>query len=167
MSSHKTYDISQYEIDDPSFVNDLKKSDNHVDKVVDWLQKQGVQAKKKTIRIRGQVKEMSKFSDDGDIEIIWKNKKEIVEVKQRRLNFTSAKDFPYQSIIVDAAHIWEKANPKPITHILTNEKITHCVIVWRKTSSQWKHVEKWDRFKKRKRRFFECPIALLEFRQMT
>jgi len=158
--------LKQYEIDDPNFVDDLKKSDSHVAKVVKWLQGKGITARKQPIKIRDKVENMSAFSDDGDIFIDWQGGEERVEAKQRHINFTSENDFPYGTIIVDAAHNWDNANPKPRFYILTNDAVTHCCVVKGSTYDNWIRVKKWDRFKKRDRWFLECPVGCAKFYSM-
>lgn len=157
-------DLAQYDIDDPGFVNDLKASESHVHKVAQWLRERGHKVREKEIRIRPDVHQMRDYADDGDLEIKERGR---VEVKQRKVQFTSKESFPYDTIIVDVAHTWENANPKPIAYILTNKDTTACLIVETSTSEYWIEVKKWDRFKKRERRFLECPIKYCKFFSMV
>ena len=157
-------DLAQYEVDDPGFVDDLKESKSHVHKVAEWLRGRGHVVHEKEIRIRPDVEQMRAYADDGDLEIEDRGR---VEVKQRKIQFSSKDTFPYNTIIVDVAHTWEKANPKPIAYILTNKDTTACLIVNASTSEHWLEVKKWDRFKKRERRFLECPITHCEFFSMV
>jgi hypothetical protein len=155
-------DVDRYEIDDPNFVQDLKDSCKHVAKVAEWLRSTGKSVKVNPIHIRDNVRNMSQFADGGDIEVDGKR----VEVKQRRVRFFSRESFPYETIIVDAAHIWDKADPKPVAYILTNEEVTGCLIVKADTFEHWTRLEKWDRFKNRNRFFYECPIEHTVFRRI-
>lgn len=155
-------DVDRYEIDDPNFVNDLKESCRHVAKVAEWLRSTGKTVKVNPIHIRDNVRNMSQFADGGDIEVDGKR----VEVKQRRVRFFSKESFPYETIIVDAAHIWDRANPKPVAYILTNLEVTACLIVKSSTFEFWTRSKKWDRFKNRDRFFYECPIEHTSFRKI-
>lgn len=152
-------DLNQYEIDDPTFVDDLKASDKHVDKVIKWLISRGNNIRKKDLKIRPDVNLMSEYSDDGDVEIIYPNGKiGRLEIKQRMLDFTSKADFPYNTIIVDVVHTWDNSVSKPEGYILTNKNITAAILVDGNTSDKWLTVRKWDNKKKRFRNFYECPM---------
>jgi hypothetical protein len=156
-------DLSSYERDDPDFVRDLMASNPHVEKVAAWLRSKGHEAVVRPIQVRDKVENMSKFADDGDIYIGDRR----VEVKRRGLRFTCADDFPYPTVIVDVAHAWDRADPKPEAYILTNEAATHCMIIRDQTSMHWRRVTKMDRFKKRERTFLECPIEHALFRTIS
>lgn len=159
--------LQDYEKNDAGFVDDLKASDLHVQKVVRWLKSIGYEAKKAEIKIRDKVENMFAFSDDGDVLIVLNGKDERVEVKQRHLRFNSKETFPYPTVIIDVAHTWERAEKKPFAYILTNENCSGCVVFYGKDHSQWLRVEKWDRFKKRYRTFLEAPIALAKYCDIT
>jgi hypothetical protein len=154
--------LSQYEIDDASFVDDLLNSESHVAKVASWLRKCGYKPEVSKIRIRDNVENMNEFSDDGDL-FVSDNR---IEAKQRMLDFDSKESFPYQTIIVDVAHTWDRAEQKPLAYILTNKEITCCLVVLGSTFDCWNKISKWDRFKKRHRVFYECPISQTLFYHM-
>lgn len=153
--------LETYEQDDPSFIQDLKDSQRAVMVAARWLLDKGYSVTVKPLRIRPTVEQMSEYSDDGDLEI-----NERIEVKGRKIDFTSKEDFPYPSIIVDVAHSWDNAKPKPAMYILFNKSMTHIALVRRGTSSKWSKVTKMDRFKNRERTFYECPIELVEFQKI-
>lgn len=155
--------LDRYEIDDPSFVGDLIQSDSHVRKVAQWIKRCGYGSPNVAeIRIRDRVENMRDFSDDGDIFAFGKR----LEAKQRMVNFESRETFPYRTIIVDVAHTWDDAEHKPDAYILTNKQATCCLVVLGSTYPEWVRVQKWDRFKKRTRTFYECPIDHTLFYRM-
>ena len=152
-------DLHSYEIDDPTFVDDLKASDKHVDRVILWLKEKGNKVRKKKLQIRPDVEQMSEYADDGDIEIIYPNGRiGRLEIKQRMLNFTSKSDFPYNTIIVDVTHTWDNAEIKPDGYILTNKECTSAILVDSSTRDKWISSRRWDAKKGRYRNFYECPI---------
>jgi len=106
---------------------------------------------------------MSEFSDDGDLEILQR-----IEVKRRMsLTFSSAKDFPYPTLIVDACHCFDKARPKPYAYVILNREMNAAFIVDVKaTRPHWVKTTKQDRFKGRERSFYECPIEHIRVEQM-
>ena len=154
--------LSSYEVNDPTFINDLKLSDTHVSKVKVWLETFGYYVVKPDIRVRDKVENMSEFSDEGDLFIVEGDTRHRIEVKRRLINFSNIHPFPYKTIIVDVAHCWERADPKPLMYILTNKDDTWCYVVTKNTANEWIKTSRWDTKKKRNRNFFECPIHLVK-----
>jgi len=153
--------IWSYQKNDPTFVKDLKESHQHVQKVAGWLQEHGLDAQVQELKIRGEVQEMRKFADNGDIYI----GEHRIEVKQRRVKFTGPDDFPYPTVFVDVAHTWKRALREgcvPFAYIITNKDSTSALVVFGDTHEEWQLIEKWDRAKKRKRKFLEAPIKLAQ-----
>jgi hypothetical protein len=149
-----------YEENDPSFIADLRKSKDAVAVAAEWLSAKGYPVVIRPTFERPSVEQMGEYSDDGDIEIVQR-----VEVKRRQnLTFTSKEDFPYETIIVDACHCYDKARPKPYLYIIFNREMTAAFVVDVKhTLSQWQRVMKRDRFKGRNRVFYECPLSAVSF----
>ena len=150
--------LADYEKNDPGFVQDLIDSQESVLLAAKWLLNRGFRVTVNPTKIRPSVDKMSEYSDGGDLEI-----SERVEVKARSISFTCKEDFPFPTIIVDVAHAWDKASPKPALYLLFNKDKTHIAIVKRSTSSKWVKSEKADKLKGRSRSFYECPISLVEF----
>lgn len=155
-------DLSHYDRDDPTFVRDLLQSEQHVDIVARWLYGSGYNPVVPPISVRDDPNNMRAFADGGDI-FVGQSR---IECKQRGLRFTCARDFPYRTIIVDVAHAWDNANPKPHLYVLTDVPIVHCVVVRSKTSTRWIRTQKRDWQKRRDRCFYECPIVHCEFYAM-
>lgn len=103
---------------------------------------------------------MNDYSDDGDIEI-----SQIVQVKQRNLDFTSAADYPYATITVDVAHTWDRAVRKPSLYVILNRAGDYVACINGSTSASWQRVTKMDRRKNREREFLECPTRLAVFKR--
>jgi hypothetical protein len=147
-----------YEKDDPGFEDDLEESKKFVEKAARWLGDKGYPVIIEPTFLRTNISDMREFSDNGDLRIVQR-----VEVKRRNLKFTCADDFPYPSIIVDVAHTWDRARPKPYAYLIYNEGATALCVVYGKSFPVWQKVTKPDRFKKRDRTFYECPIGECEF----
>jgi len=93
----------------------------------------------------------------------WLNRQRI-EVKRRKsLTFSSKEDFPYDSLIVDVCHSYDKAKIKPYAYIILNEKMDCAFIAYSKHQKHWKKTVKADRFKGRDREFYECPMEHIKF----
>jgi hypothetical protein len=153
--------MHDYDRDDPGFVADLHKSQESVWAVARWLGTLGHHVTIRALRIRPAAEQMGEFADDGDIEIVQR-----VEVKARRLDFTSADDYPFPTIIVDVAHTWDNATPKPLAYVILNRAGTHAAIVYGQTSPKWVKTERFDAGKNRTRTFYESPVSLAKFFQL-
>ena len=150
----KDYD---YDLSDPNFERDLAESQQSVMVVAEWLRSKGLPVIIRPTFVRPSSDKMSEFSDSGDLEIIQR-----VEVKHRKtLQFTSSADFPYKTVIVDACHCYDNANPKPYAYIIVNRMMDAGFLVKCETRPQWSRVEKLDTAKGRVRSFYECPTKLV------
>jgi hypothetical protein len=151
--------LQNFNRDDPSFPSDLEESQIAVWRVARWLVERGNNVTVRATHVRDTLENMADFSDEGDIEIVQR-----VEVKRRPdIEFRSRETFPYDSIIVDVAHAWDRARPKPFTYIILNASRTYAAIVRGETFKWWTKTKKRDRFKKRDRTFYECPIEHVTF----
>lgn len=149
------YSAKHYQTFDPSFREDLEASMTSVHLAAADLVRAfpSIPVQVPPLRIRPAEHLMNKYSDDGDL--FFKNLR--IEVKQRRLAFTSLDDFPYNDIIVDVAHAWTKAQQKPYAYIIYNKDLSAKFVILGKTSPEWKIEQKRDRFKNRLRRFALAP----------
>lgn len=154
-----SYDIKHYEEHDPEFVKDLTESQHYVWRAAQWLSGMGYNVTVRPVKIRPDAKQMGEYGDDGDLEIIQR-----VEVKRRQnMEFTSKETYPFSTVIVDVAHTWDKANPKPYAYIIFNKWATACLIVKGSTFAHWKKVAKHDALRNRERSFYECPKDYCQF----
>jgi hypothetical protein len=144
---------------DPTFERDLEESKLAVSVAAKWLSSKGYPVVVRPTFVRPDASKMSDFSDDGDIEIIQR-----VEVKRRQsLTFSSKEDFPYQTLIVDVAHAYDNARPKPYMYMIFNKEMTDCLLVECRTFHKWIKTTKYDRHRNRDRTFYECPIELVKW----
>jgi hypothetical protein len=152
-------DVARYEIDDPNFIEDLEDSKEFVWMAARWLSELGYNVTIKPTFVRPSVENMGEYSDNGDLEIVQR-----VEVKHRPdIEFTSKESFPYPTIIVDVAHVWDRAKPKPFAYIIFNADASGCLVVKGSTNNRWEKVSKFDTKKNRQREFYECPLELCEY----
>jgi len=143
---------------DPTFVRDLLDSQEAVWLVARWLSRRGNNVTVRAIHVRPTVETLAEYGDAGDLEIVNR-----IEVKHRRLPFTSAADYPYRTVTVDVAHAWDRAHPKPFAYVILNQSRTVAALVLRTTARQWERVTKHDHAKHRDRTFYECPVDLVRF----
>jgi hypothetical protein len=153
-----------YDRDDPTFVDDLKHSDAAVIRTGLWFRRQlGKHVYFPPLRIRPTSEEMADYSDGGDLFIsddgeVWKR----IEVTVRGFPFKCRKDFPYPTIIVEAVHRYEAANPKPAGYVRLSSTLTHAAMIGAETRASWIETCRRDVAKKRDRRFLECPMEFVK-----
>jgi hypothetical protein len=146
------------DLDDPTFVRDLAESQTAVWRVAQWLSARGQHVTVRAVRVRPTVEDIGEYGDLGDLEILQR-----VEVKQRRLAFTSVQDYPYPTVLVDVAHAWDRASPKPYAYVILNAAGTVAALVLGRTRARWRAVTRYDAAKQRHRTFYECPLACAQF----
>jgi hypothetical protein len=113
------------ELTDPTFPQDLLASTRAVDRVARWLRGFGKAVTIQPLKLRPDISRAPEFSDKGDLRVDGDR----IEVKHRSLRFTGPHDFPFPSIIVDVAHAWDNAHPKPAPYVILNQPLTHAAIV--------------------------------------
>jgi hypothetical protein len=145
---------AELERDDPGFVKDLKESETTVWIVARFFQQRGENVTVRGRRIRDDAKDRHEFADRGDLEIQGRR----VEVKRRGIPFTGPSDFPFPSIIVDVAHTWDNADPKPALYMIVNQAGTVAARVNGSTHPTWTTKSRYDGRLSRERLFYECPI---------
>lgn len=156
--------LASYDRDDGTFVDDLRRSDEAVARVARWFAGKGWDVRKPALRVRPAVEQMADYADSGDLFVrragdTWHR----LEVAVRRIRFTCAADYPYPLIIVDSAHAWLKANPKPIAYMRISETMRHAAFILSNTSDRWVRQIKHDKAKKRDREFMLCSKHLARF----
>lgn len=140
----------------PTFVNELVESQKAVDVTAAWLRRLGFSVKVPDLRIRADTTQRYDFQDQGDLFY-----RERLEVKRRSLDFTSADDYPYPSVIIDECYKWDRAHPKPAAYIILNQARTHAAVVKRSTFRQWHKIQRHD--KGRICDFYACPVSRVKF----
>ena len=160
VGDHIKMSMKNYDITDPTFVQDLQASQGVVWQAAKYIGSLGYTVTVRGTNVRPSPEEAPSYSDMGDIEIIQR-----IEVKKRiDIDFRSVDDFPYDSIIVDVAHTWDNAKQKPYAYMIYNSSLTGFILVKGSTFKHWIKVQKYDRQKKRKRIFYECPLQYCSYK---
>jgi hypothetical protein len=141
---------------DPTFIPDLRRSNAPVEAVARWFTGNGYAVQLPPRYERPDPSQRGEYADGGDLWIMQR-----VEVKQRpSIPFTGPHDFPYQTVIVDVCHSFDRARTKPFLYTIVNAGMTHALVVdVQRTVPHWTRIERMD--KGRRREFYECPIDLL------
>lgn len=143
---------------DEQFIHDLKASMPSVWQAARWFHSRGYQAIVQPLHIRPDVSQRLQYSDGGDLFVLQR-----VEVKHRSIQFTCRADYPYPTLIVDDANVWDKANPKPYMHIIFSKDCQHAALIMGSTCKSWQRTSHFDEKSKGRREFYECPSELAIF----
>lgn len=149
---------------DPTFPDDLEKSMDAV-----WLAARIIHERIKRcdvtvneVVLREHPSQAKNWPDRGDIIFAKDGRRFRVEAKHREsIQFTSAEDFPFDDVIVDVAHSFDRAEPKPVGYMIFNAQLTHFIWIDSKTSEKWTIRPIFARG--RTRSYYLCPIALARF----
>lgn len=160
--------LALVERNDPHFQRDLRKSRPSVWCVAQWLGNRGYDVLVPAAKERPEIEDMDEYADKGDLFISGLGRENHrVEVKRRvSLSFSGLKDWPYPTMIVDAAHCWDRAAQKPVVYVILNPEMTVSAIVRAESAPRWSQSRRWDRFKGRERDFYECQMSDVEFRTL-
>ena len=94
------------------------------------------------------------FKDEEDILANGK----IVECKSRNLDFTSAEDFPYDTVLIDTVESWETKIRKPVMYVCVSQ-LTGATIALdvQKNRENWSEVTIWDSVRRFRVHSYEAP----------
>jgi len=152
---------------DPTFARDLEESKKAVQVAVEVLLRAGIPAVSNPVVLRPDVRRRMEYSDKGDIVAALSGGPVRVESKHRpKLAFTDRRSFPWPSIIVDVAHCWDNADPKPLVYFIFNSGLTHYGLVWGESSPSWTKADAYDNHANRVRPFYYCPTELVDFMEV-
>jgi hypothetical protein len=106
---------------DPSFVEDIKRSEGAVWDACRWLsEKFGIDVQKPPLHIRREIQEMFTSGDSGDIMSIWP-----IEVKHREdHDFESVAEYPFPMMLLSKLRAFEQKRVKPIMFLIVNRSRT-------------------------------------------
>ena len=148
---------------DPTFTEDLALSQEAVWLAARILNKLGIPAVPTPLRVRPTPEERNQYADSGDITIV-----QNVETKQRfSVSFTCAEDYrgkngtKYDTVMVDVAHHFDQAHPKPWGYMIFNEDMSAWAWVPGSTHRKW--IKKTLPMRGRQRTCYFCPIGLCKF----
>ena len=161
----------QVERDDPGFLSDLRGSHAATWAIAQWIWNKG----DRTVEIgpkreRPSVSDRFSYADGGDLYVTYGGQRLRIEAKHRPRRdgeWRSATEFPYESIIVNVAHLIDNADPKAHAHVIANKWLTHAFIVLARTQDQWTRERRFDSNTQRERDFYFCPLELCNFVRLS
>jgi hypothetical protein len=87
----------------------------------------------------------------------------VVEVKHRGIDFTSAEDFPFETIVIEPEHSFKKKGSNVLGYVIVNRAGTHAAICDFRDRARWIWEEPTDRKHGQTRRSIACPVGLAKF----
>ena len=154
--------LEKIENDDPDFVDDLKNSQQWVDRAAAWLNANGIKTEVAPLRIRPDIEEWKDYSDSGDLRVTLP-----AEVKHREeIDFTCADDFPFPTVIVDKRRKYDRMKVKPLFHMIISASGNHFIFIPKHTKDKWIKTTRFDSNAKRDIDYYECPLEYVAFYKM-
>lgn len=137
---------------DELFKKELEQGYKWQLRVAEYMRKCGLSAEIPELTFRENIKEASKYSDLEDI--ICNGK--VIEVKSRKLRFTSPKDFPFDTMLVDTVSGWESKERKPDAYVCVSTITGAMIALSAATHPRWKKVKRYDATRQITDWFYEC-----------
>jgi hypothetical protein len=155
--------------DDAAFVADFKASHQWVVLVGDWLRRLGYEVRIPDQNLRPTAALRHLYSDDGDLFVTTKGITKAVEVKHRSIDFTSAFDYPFPTIIVNEAHLLtDERLAKIFGYVIVNDPGTHVAVVRPHTRPFWiASPPTWIAAQQRWETFLACPLYFASYYRLT
>ena len=126
----------------PTFVDDLRRSDLAVRHVAAWLRRLGHNVTVPPLRVRPSVAERAAYRDAGDL-YIHDIPPDPLRVEVKRLwsvSFTCAADFPFASLFIMAVHKWTRATPRPYAVVVLDAAMHTAAVIDGRTANTWHRV---------------------------
>lgn len=106
-----------------------------------------------TFRPSNSVEDRSKYYNEFDLLVEGYR----VDVKSRRLSFTSPGDYPYDTAIVDTVQGWKRKTDKPVAVLLVSQLAKGIVVVPPSQQHRWTKVTRFDSVRKCEFENYEAP----------
>jgi hypothetical protein len=147
---------------DSIFAARLWASETGRKKVAGYLMSMGYAIKMDAMRLAPTHAEWRQFVDNGDLHITAR-----IEVKQRKFDFTSAKDFPFQDgLIVCSCSSFARAEREgsmPFAYVHLNLAGSHVAVISTRTRPTWKGMDVGDSEYETVRRNWCVPLSQVKF----
>lgn len=138
--------MSDWMNNDKLFKSEIKNGHKWELFVADYFRKCGLDVAVNEQRVRPNVEKRAQYSDNGDIIC----NGHMIEIKSRRVKFTSPDDFPYPTLFVESCYRWRKKNPKPSALVCVSQETGKMIAIGPHEIARyndWEIVNKYDRVK--------------------
>jgi hypothetical protein len=146
-----------------SFVDALEKSRSAVFRVAEWLHRHGKEIVIPPIRVVPKGGNASEYVDKCDLYAGGDR----IEVKHKNINFTSEKDFPWDTVIVSNAKTIERNWGLITAYIVVNNKMTHAMIITSDKKDLWWKEKLKPKNKTGEEEFYFCKKEDAIFRKIS
>ena len=143
---------------DEAFLADLENSRGRVSRFASICRAAGVSIWIAPSVVRETAEDRHDFDDPGDLVVHLR-----VEHKERGLEFTSAADFPFDTVIVDEVYKIDGIQHRPFWYVSENAAGTRVAVISSRTMDKWKTESKYDQRQGRQCEFYVCPKKLVRF----
>jgi len=108
------------------------------------------------LRFRDNIEVAQEFEDEPDL--LWEGR--IIEVKSRKLYFTSPEDFPYDTLLVDTVNGWSAKERKPTEYVCVSTETGQIICLGGETHHLWGQNQRYDHTRKINDVFYEAHKSL-------
>lgn len=138
---------------DALFKQELEEGFKWQQEVAKYFKEQGLNAIVPALTFRDNISDAKRYADLEDISCCGKN----LEVKSRKLRFTTPLDFPFETVLVDTVSGWDLKTKRPDAYICISTITKQMICLPTNDISKWVKVERFDATRKIKDIFYECP----------
>jgi hypothetical protein len=145
---------------DELFRRELEEGHARAEEVAARFRDSGLQVEVTPLEWRHTIEERHRFRDEFDLNV-GTRKPCRIDVKSRRLGFTSPADYPYRTALVDTVFGWEAKARKPASIVVVSQLTGGLAIVRSSTSAQWVIRRRFDGVRRIEDDFYEVERELL------
>lgn len=144
---------------DPNFRRDLERSERAVYVVASYFRRRGWTVTLPPIKVRPPGAEVAPYSDDFDLVAEKGARRLDIEVKQRpSLRFRTKTEFPYSTLITDAAAHYDRLEKKPDFYFILNADLS-TGFVFSGEADRWTRRRRHSEKRGRERDYYEIALA--------
>ena len=148
------------------FLERLRRSSRAVFAVAWYMHNTGRRIEIPAVQFAPDASQHPDYVDIGDLYVWLGDKRERLEVKGRAFNFTSAKDFPYPSMMIGNVPALDRAGVEVLYYIGVSKDLRYAAIAHQKTRPQWEVITGEVKNTGNVESNYACPIELLKFQAL-
>ena len=133
--------------------------------VAKYLHDGGFDIEIRGMRVAPKASQHEAFADAGDLHVWINGKRELVQVKGRQFNFTSADDFPYVSMMVGSVASLDRVTDA-LYYVGVSLNLEYAAIAHRDTRPDWTIKTTTVSNTGNVESNYVCPISLLKFTRL-
>ena len=147
--------MTKWADNDDLFFEEARVGQMYIEKVANQLRAEGLEVEVPELVLRDSIDEASNWLNTKDI--ICRGR--VLEVKSRRIGFTTPEDFPYPTILVDTVSGWEAKSEKPFAYLCISHQTEAIIATRGHDSSKWVAERKSDYVRRIDDDFYLAPCS--------